>query len=400
VSTGVAIANPNSEPATISFGFQDPQIRAGIRELSPGSFVLPAHSQIARFIVEAPFNGPASYVGLMRVDSSIPVGVAVLRGLINERSEFLMTSLTQRPGVFPAAGPAMVLPPATAGYIPRFVDGGGWTTDVVLINDDPLESAFVELDFIGLSGEPVAETIDGQTASSFKFSIRERDWSRITLNGAGTGMRAGYIRVVAGGGGHSGGFSGLALYTFKPAGTTVSTVSLPIVQPGATFRLFVEESSDAAGKIRTGVAITNLSSTASSVSLELTDLKGGSTGLSTTVQIPPQGQLAKFLKEIPGFESLPVPFRGVLRVTASAPEGVTVAALRGHLNERSDFLVSSVLPTVDDGPMNTADEILPLVQGGGFSTEVVLFNGRSGTTSTGSVTSVSAAGTPLSLTEQ
>jgi hypothetical protein len=58
------------------------------------------------------------------------------------------------------------------------------------------------------------------------------------------------------------------------------------------------------------------------------------------------------------------------------------------------------LPTVDDGPMNTADEILPVVQGGGFSTEVVLLNGRSGTTSTGSVTSVSAAGTPLSLTEQ
>jgi hypothetical protein len=335
---------------------------------------------------------------LMRVESSIPVAVAVLRGLINERSDFLMTSLIQRPGVFPAAGPGMVQPPTTAGYIPRFVDGGGWTTDVVLINDDQVETAFVELDFIGPSGEPVAETIDGHTASSFKFSIRERDWLRVTLNGAGTGMRAGYIRVVAGD--HSAGFSGLALYTFKPAGTTVSTVSLPIVQPGATFRLFVEESSDTAGKIRTGVAITNLSSTTSTVSLELTDLKGGSTGLSTTVQIPPQGQLAKFLKEIPGFESLPVPFRGVLRVTASAPEGVTVAALRGHLNERSDFLVSSVLPTVDDGPMNTADEILPLVQGGGFSTEVVLLNGRSGTTSTGSVTPVSAAGTPLSLTEQ
>src|SRR5262249_5605009 len=52
VDTGVAIANPNSEPATITFGFQDSAARSGVREVNTGSFVLPANSQIARFINE------------------------------------------------------------------------------------------------------------------------------------------------------------------------------------------------------------------------------------------------------------------------------------------------------------------------------------------------------------
>src|SRR5262245_23586178 len=87
VNTGIAIVNPNSQPATVSFGFQDPEIRFR-GEVNVGSFVLPPNSQITRFINEPPFSRPAPYFGLLRVSSSIPVSVTALRGVINERSEF------------------------------------------------------------------------------------------------------------------------------------------------------------------------------------------------------------------------------------------------------------------------------------------------------------------------
>ena len=50
IDTGVAVANPNSQPATISFYFTDP---TGASVGTPGTFTIPANGQIAKFLDQA-----------------------------------------------------------------------------------------------------------------------------------------------------------------------------------------------------------------------------------------------------------------------------------------------------------------------------------------------------------
>jgi hypothetical protein len=128
------------------------------------------------------------------------------------------------------------------------------------------------------------------------------------------------------------------------------------------------------------------------------DLNGNPIGLTSSIQIPASGQLTRFVKEIPGFETVPFPFRGILRVTSNVVEGVAVAGLRSHLNERSEFLITSVLPTVVGTPTNQSVFLPHIVEGGGYSTEIVLINAQTAAASSGSVTSLSNTGVPLSLT--
>jgi hypothetical protein len=92
-NTGVAIANPNNRPAAIAFYFTD---SAG-RDFGHGNFDLPAGGQIARFLNEPPFSGGSSINGTFTFSSSVPVSVISLRGYVNERSEFLITTLHLSP---------------------------------------------------------------------------------------------------------------------------------------------------------------------------------------------------------------------------------------------------------------------------------------------------------------
>src|SRR5439155_16367468 len=88
VDTGLAIANPNNQPAALSFFFTDSN-----GNLNYGSATIPVNGQIARFLNEPPFNSPSSLSGTFTFNSSVPVAVIALRGLVNERDEFLITTL-------------------------------------------------------------------------------------------------------------------------------------------------------------------------------------------------------------------------------------------------------------------------------------------------------------------
>src|SRR5207244_10213341 len=105
---------------------------------------------------------------------------------------------------------------------------------------------------------------------------------------------------------------------------------------GTFFRLYAEAAGDfgrgAAGSIQTGIAIANLASSASTVTISLTNLDGALTGLTGTLSIPANGQKAVFLNQIPGFASLQIPFQGVMQVSSSA--AISAVSLRARYNER------------------------------------------------------------------
>jgi hypothetical protein len=395
VTTGVAIANPNTQPATISFDYQDPAIRFRGGGINAGIVTIPGNTQISGFINEAPFNSPAPYFGMMRLTSTIPIGVTALRGLRNERNEFLMTTIIE-PDTTRQRGSNVTAPQAVVGYIPLLVDGGGWSTEFVLRNPDFDDAAAGTLDFFDTNGNPLPVMIDGQSTLNRRFNMQRGEFERFKSDGVGSNTRVGAIRVTSDA--HSFSPDFFTIYTFRRAGVTVSMASAPMVQPAQMFRLYVEAAVDAAGLIETGVVVHNTSANAATVSFELTDLNGTSVGQPVVVNIPRLGQISKFLREIPGFGSVSLPFRGVLRVSTNNADGISVLGIRGHYNQRGDFLITTVLPFDEtQSTQPPAQLAFPHVaDGGGYSTDFVLFN--SGTsTSSGTVSGFLRNGVPLNI---
>src|SRR5438552_7319874 len=179
LDTGIAIAHPNDSPAVINFTFTD-----ALRSVA-GSNSIPvaANQQIARFLDEPVFKAfvGSTFQGTFSFTSSVPVGVVALRGLTNERSQFLMSTL---PVIDPTAMPA-----SGTVILPHYADGGGWTTQIFLLN--PTDAA--------LSGTvqfPINVTIAGRSATSFQYQIAARGSQKLVTSGAGATTASGAVRVV------------------------------------------------------------------------------------------------------------------------------------------------------------------------------------------------------------
>jgi len=389
VDTGVAIANPNDQPATINFHFTD----GTGATFGDNSFTIPPNQQIAKFIDQDPFNlNRSSFQGTLTITSNIEVSLIALRGFYNERtpSDFLITTLPVT-NLSAVAGTGPV-------YLAHFAAGAGWTTQVVLVN--PSEATITgTIQFFGpgsdtAAGAPLTVNAGGQTATSFNYTIPKQSSFKL-VTGASAGLQVGSVRVTPTAGASP---SSLIVFSFKPATITVSEAGVPNNQ-GSVFRMYAEETSAAsvAGAIQTGFAIANLGSTAANVSLELTTLDG--TAVRTVqVSVPANGQIAGFLHD--KFPGLTFPFKGLLRVNGGTAS-LSVVGLRGRYNERTtpDFLITTTPPTNESDPAPAAERLFPhLVNGGGDTTQFILFSGTAGQASSGNLKFSKQDGTALNLT--
>ena len=122
VNTGLAIANPNNQTAAVTFTLTD---TAGAIVKSDSTTIGP-NSQVAGFLNEAPYSVANGFQGTLSFTSTVPVGVIALRSFVNERSDFLITTL---PVIDLSRG-------ASTGtqVIPHFAVGDGWGTQIILVN--------------------------------------------------------------------------------------------------------------------------------------------------------------------------------------------------------------------------------------------------------------------------
>jgi Beta-propeller repeat len=392
VTTGLALANGNDAPASISFFFTD---QNGI-DFGQGSFTIPANGQFAGFLNEAPFlSGTTAIQGTFTFAASVPVSAIALRGFTNERSEFLTTTLPVVDLSAPAADPLL---------IPHFADGGGWSTEVLLVNtSDAGQNGTIQFFAQGNAStapQPLTITVDGQQGDMFSYSIAPRSSRRLQTSNGGSTTQVGSVIVTP----TSGSFTptGLLIFSFHEAGVTVTEAGVPTQRPSRAFRMYAEASADihkgSAGMIQTGFAVANASAVRSViVNLELTTLSGAPTGFAGTISLPPRGQAAMFLSEIPGFASLPIPFRGVLRISTDSDSGISAIGIRARYNERRDFLVTTTPPVDETISVSNSEMTFPhLAVGGSYTTEMVLFSGH-GQSAAGRVSMYSQAGQPLSV---
>jgi len=382
VNTGFAVANPNDSPATISFFFTD----SNGTDFGSGNLTLAPHAQLSRFLDQSPFNAPHPTGGTFTFSANVPVSTVALRALTNERSEFLMTTL-------PVADPDQ----SSAGttFFPQFADGSGWRTQFFLINpsDEAITGTlrFLEQGGAGAIAQPMSVTINNASRTSLAYSIPPRSSRLFSTAGTGSGIRVGTAQATPNM--SSVAPVGVAVFSFKQNGVTVSEAGVKSRGIGQAFRMYVESG----GPIQTGIAVMNSSDTDARVRLELSGLDGVSTGLAGSLVVPAGGQRSLFLSEIPGLASLPASFKGIARISSTNGTDLSIVGVRGHWNERREFLFTTTDP---NNEVDTAsDVVFPLiVDGGGYTTQFVLYSGNSNEPATGSLNFFSQPGGGLNLT--
>src|SRR5262249_34973750 len=140
----------------------------------------PPDAQVSAFLDEMPFAAGLTPSALtdarsFTFASTAPVAAIALRGFVNERGDFLMTTL-------PVADLAQVSSGNT--IIPHFAQGGGWTTQVPLLNPTGnVLTGTVEII------DPVGTTINTQ-----RYTIPAASAAVIQLS-AGSTVQTGWIRI-------------------------------------------------------------------------------------------------------------------------------------------------------------------------------------------------------------
>ena len=387
INTGIAFQNPNSGPVTITFNFTD---QSG-NDFGQNSFVVDGNAQTAKFLNEVPFSA-TPFAGTFTFNATAPVGVIALRTLVNERGEFLVFTQTVTPLPTALSSSAVIM-----GH---FADGGGWRTQLLLVNtSDVAVTGTVQFFNEGtptLAAAPITLNVNGTVAASFSYSIRARTAVNLATFGATTAATAvGSILITPVSG--STAPSASTVFSYSKNGVTVSGASVQTQPTGTAFRTYVEVTSNTpgAGAIQSGIAITNNSSTSATVNFELNSLNGFGTGLAASVVIPPSGHTSKFVHEL--FPTLSLPFRGVLRV--SSGNSIVVVSLRTRYNERGDFLITTTPATNEASASSSADLMFPhIVDRGGYTTQFILFSGLAGQSTAGTLRFFGQDGQPLILT--
>ena len=154
--------------------------------------------------------------------------------------------------------------------------------------------------------------------------------------------------------------SGLVVFSYAPAGKTLSEAGVPALPNGSAFRVYAEAfgTRGQMGSISTGLAIANTADTSNTVTLEVTHLDGSLAVAPATLALPPSGQVASFLDE---FFSLPDNFSGVLRVTSTAD--VAIVAIEIAYQREGRDQGDDARSIEREGSFDLGGEILPTFRG-------------------------------------
>jgi hypothetical protein len=306
VNTGIVLVNPNAEPVAFDFYLTDEDGRIPYWN----TFWLNAGANVVAFLNEPPFSTPEidlERVKTLTFSSSAAIWVTALRGVINDKSDFLMTPL-------PVSTPESVS--AYCSNIPYYLSGGPWKSRTVLVN--PVDAP--------ISGTAEHFITSANTANEHMgFTIPAR--SAITLETTSTPeAAAGWVRINAADG--SACPSAFAVFSSQLNDITHSELGVTASPEESPFRLYVELSADPRdGIVRSGFVVTNSSDSPAPVDIEVLAIDGADTGLRHHITVPPMGQITTYVNEWPEFSSPSIFFMGFLRFSGTSVSAVGVKRL-------------------------------------------------------------------------
>jgi hypothetical protein len=175
---GIAVSNPGSSASSLTLTLKDP---TGNVQGNPVSITLQPGQQVSRFVNELYGSSAvgAGFTGSLRIQSASPFS---LLGLLFSGAEFSTLPVASGstfagvPTRTLVAGSAANTPlagtvgGANAVIIPQFAMGGGWATQIALVNPTSTV-ATGRVDIFDASGNPLAVKLNGSTQSTFTYSI-------------------------------------------------------------------------------------------------------------------------------------------------------------------------------------------------------------------------------------
>ena len=365
IDTGMALVNRGNAMANITFTLQDstgssPIVgHAGLAQGDHAAlFIDQLNSLAPDFVLPSSFAAVTKF-GSLDIKSDQPLSILALRLTTNQRGETLLTStpiadLTQTPSAAPL-------------FFPQFVDGGGYTTMVVLLNTSSLtESGSLQL--FKDDGSPlVVQQVGGPSGSSFHYSIPPGGAFVFQTDGSPSVAHAGSAQVAADPGMNTP--VGAGVFSFTQGGILVTQSGIPSASPTAHAHIFIDKS----GGHDTGLAIANpTGSIPLTISLSAFQMDGSTpAGVSLgPVQLSGNGHTAAFAGQF--ISGLPSGFTGVLDISSPLP--FVALTLRSLTNARGDFLLTT-FPIADFTQSPVTPLVFPqIADGGGYRTEFILLS--------------------------
>lgn len=359
--TGVAIANPGTTQAQLRLVLRNAGggiVTSGDAPLVGGGhvalFIDELHTIATGFTVPPGFASPTGF-GSLEISSDQPVAVMGLRMMTNQRGEALMA---------PTAQVNMaVARPTSSIYSPLFVDGGGQSGSMILMNtSNATETGRVR--FWNSDGSPGAvELTNGDATTTFNYGIPAGGVAIYDTRGQASNLRTASAEIIP-----DQGPAPVALVTFRVVqnGIVISESSASAEAPKGNMRMYA----DLTGGHNAAVVISNPNPSPVTFNTRLVALDGQQL-TSPQRTLAAQGQIQLSITDI--LPSAPAGFRGLLTVEAISGF-INVIALRTLQNSRGELLTTTMPMAETAWPAPTPAVFPQLADGGGYTSEIILIN--------------------------
>ena len=366
VNTGIALVNYGSDTAEVTYALTNVHgepVTTGHGSIAAGKYFACFIDQLKEKAEAPDFNLPADFAtaiqfGSLEITSTQPLSVLGLRGTMNQRNEFLMTTtpiadLTHAPDSNPI-------------YFPQFVDGGGYTTSIILLNTSTISETGT-LEITDGKGQPLGVNPVGGTAdSSFAYSIPPGGVYRLQTDGFPVEVKAGWVRVTPDAGTSTP--IGSGVFGYNPDKTMISESGVPSAVATAHARVYL----DLSRNHNTGLCLANLVGSDAEIAIRAYQ-SDGITPVGDPrelISLDPNGYAAAFADQF--ITGLPAEFKGVLEISSEIP--FAALTLRTLINERHEFLMTT-FPVANVEAEAPSPIVFPqVVDGGGYMTEFILIS--------------------------
>jgi formylglycine-generating enzyme required for sulfatase activity len=360
VNTGVGIANAGTAAARITYTLRD----LSAREIGTGHGTLVAGAHNAAFIdgfndlapdlVLPPDFASKTQFGSLEIASDQPVSIIALRMTTNQNNEVRFTTT-------PVADLSL-MPGSGLIYFPQFVNGGGYTTTVILLNTSNAPESG-ELRIRDNNGNLLAvNTEEGKTGSVFRYDIPPAGGYVLRTDGSPNAATAGWVILTPDAGNSTP--VGAGIFSFSQNGVLVTEAGVPSSDPLTHARVYV----DTSGGRNTGIAFANPTGAPVNVVFEAFETDGRTiAGTGSSHPLEPNGHDAAFADTL--ITGLPAGFKGELEISCSTP--IVTLALRSLYNSNNEFLITT-FPIADVDRLPAMPVIFPqIADGGGYTTEII-----------------------------
>ena len=357
---GVALVNPGTNPLTINVSLQD---QNGGSSTCP-SMQVPAQGHRALFDSQfacSLLNGSNAFLGTLTFTAAAPFAAVNLLTARNGRGEQIFS-------VLPVVDPT-ITPAGTNLIFSQVVDGGGNPTQIFLMNTSGSQVSGT-ISLFDDSGNAVALDFGAGLVSSLPYSIPANGVQKFSTTGQGS-LKVAYCVVTPSSGQLP---SGAVIFGSRGSTGVASQAGVLNAVPTTSARVYIERSSAPLNR-NTGIAMVNWNAQRATVTLNLVSLDG-SFNQTVTTDIGSNGHVAQFIDQLFSAGLVPADFKGVLTLTSNVP--ITVVTLRLTNNQRGDEIFST-LPVADLNAPPTDPLYIPqVVDGGGYTTQLILINTASG----------------------